>query len=206
VDAEAVDVEAVDVEAVEAEPVESEPADDESVDVDSEDVDVVAVDSEDVAVVDPDPDPDHVRSPVVRYPVAGPAPYGSRREARERALSLLYEADAKDITPAALLEEIPVEPPPYVTSLVAGVGERREQIDELIARYAIDWTIDRMPVIDRTVVRMATFELLCRPDVPIGVVISEAVELAKRYSTEESGRFVNGLLASIAAEIRPTAD
>jgi transcription antitermination protein NusB len=131
------------------------------------------------------------------------APYGSRREARERALSLLYEADAKDITPAALLHEIPVEPPAYVISLVAGVGDRREQIDELIGRFAIDWTIDRMPVIDRMVVRMATFELLCRPDVPTGVVISEAIELAKRYSTDESGRFVNGILASIAAEIRP---
>jgi N utilization substance protein B len=133
------------------------------------------------------------------------APYGSRREARERALSLLYEADAKAITPAALLEEIPVEPPPYVTSLVSGVGESQERIDELIARYAIDWTIDRMPVVDRMVVRIATFELLGRPDVPTGVVISEAVELAKRYSTDESGRFVNGVLASIAAEIRPTA-
>jgi N utilization substance protein B len=129
--------------------------------------------------------------------------YGSRREARERALSLLYEADAKDISPAELLAEIPVEPPPYVTSLVAGVGEHRDQIDQLIDRFAIDWTIDRMPVIDRTVVRMATFELLCRPDVPTGVVISEAVELAKRYSTEESGRFVNGVLASIATETRP---
>ncbi len=118
-------------------------------------------------------------------------------------MSLLYEADAKDMAPADLLEEIPVEPPPYVVSLVTGVGRRRDQIDALIDRFAIDWTIDRMPVIDRTVVRMATFELLDRPDVPTGVVISEAVELVKRYSTEESGRFVNGVLASIAAETRP---
>ena len=76
------------------------------------------------------------------------------------------------------------------------------EIDELIAGYAIDWTLDRMPVIDRTLLRMATFELLARPDVPTGVVISEAVELAKVYSTEESGRFVNGVLASIAAAVR----
>jgi N utilization substance protein B len=135
-------------------------------------------------------------------PDATPA-YGSRREARERALSLLYEADAKDMTPAALLVEIPVEPPPFVISLVAGVGERHDEIDALIDRFAIDWTIDRMPVVDRTIVRMATFELLYRPDVPTGVVISEAVELAKRYSTEESGRFVNGMLASIATATRP---
>ena len=133
------------------------------------------------------------------------APYGSRREARERALSLLYEADAKNVTPAAILAEIPVEPPAFVISLVAGVGEHRHHIDELMARYASDWTIERMPVVDRMLVRMATFELLCRPDVPTGVVISEAVELAKRYSTDESGRFVNGLLASISAELRPTA-
>jgi N utilization substance protein B len=150
---------------------------------------------------------DDALSPVPRDEGVAPgAPYGSRREARERALSLLYEADAKAIPPAALLDEIPVPPPAYVTSLVAGVGERQDQIDQLIVRYAIDWTIDRMPVIDRTVVRIATFELLCRPDVPTGVVISEAVELAKRYSTEESGRFVNGLLASITAEIRPSGE
>jgi N utilization substance protein B len=165
---------------------------------------------------DPDDEPRPSGSPPEREPgspdsgliaPAGPGPamaaYGSRREARERALSLLYEADAKGITPAVLLLEIPVDPPPYVTSLVAGVGERQNQIDELIARYAIAWTIDRMPVVDRMVARIASFELLCRPDVPTGVVISEAVELAKRYSTDESGRFVNGLLASIAAEIRP---
>jgi N utilization substance protein B len=133
------------------------------------------------------------------------APYGSRREARERALCLLYEADAKVLSPIELLVEIPVEPPAYVTSLVSGVAERGDQIDELIGRYAIDWTIDRMPVIDRMVLRLATFELLCRADVPTGVVISEAVELAKRYSTDESGRFVNGVLASISAEIRPPA-
>jgi len=131
------------------------------------------------------------------------AAFGSRREARERALSLLYEAAAKGVTPAAVLAEVPVEPPPFVTSLVAGVGARLEEIDALITRFAIDWALDRMPVIDLTLVRMATFELLARPDVPTGVVISEAVELAKQFSTEESGRFVNGVLAAIATETRP---
>jgi transcription antitermination protein NusB len=86
---------------------------------------------------------------------------------------------------------------------VNGVGARLDEIDGLIAAYAIDWTLDRMPVIDRTLLRMATFELLARPDVPTGVVISEAVELAKAYSTEESGRFVNGVLSSIATATRP---
>jgi len=128
---------------------------------------------------------------------------GTRREARERALGLLYEADAKDMEPGKILADLPVAPPAFVTQLVEGVESRLAEIDALIARFAIDWTIDRMPVIDRTLLRMATFELLARPDVPTSVVISEAVELAKGYSTEESGRFVNGVLASIATTTRP---
>jgi len=128
---------------------------------------------------------------------------GTRREARERVLALLYEADAKSTTPGLVLADLPVEPPAFVVELVLGVEEHQAEIDELVSRFAIDWTLDRMPVIDRTLLRMATFELLARPDVPTGVVISEAVELAKQYSTEESGRFVNGVLASIATEVRP---
>ena len=127
---------------------------------------------------------------------------GTRREARERALSLLYEADAKSQPPAEVLADLPVAPDPFVTDVVLGVAARQADIDDLISRFAIDWALDRMPVIDRTLLRMATFELLARPDMPTGVVISEAVELAKRYSTEESGRFVNGVLSSIAAESR----
>jgi N utilization substance protein B len=128
---------------------------------------------------------------------------GTRREARERVLGLLYEADAKETTPGLVLADLPVEPPAFVTELVLGVEERLGEIDGLVSRFAIDWTLDRMPVIDRTLLRMATFELLARPDIPTGVVISEAVELAKLYSTEESGRFVNGVLASIASLTRP---
>ena len=128
---------------------------------------------------------------------------GTRREARERVLALLYEADAKSATPGQVLADLPVEPPAFVAELVQGVEDHLAEIDELVSRFAIDWTLDRMPVIDRTLLRMATFELLARPDVPTGVVISEAVELAKLYSTEESGRFVNGVLASIATAVRP---
>jgi N utilization substance protein B len=127
---------------------------------------------------------------------------GGRREARERALSLLYEAEVKDMAPAALLEDLPVEPEPFVVALVAGVGRDQGPIDELISRFAIDWAIDRMPAIDRNVLRLAVYELRERADTPVGVVISEAVELAKRYSTDESGRFVNGILANIATEVR----
>ena len=129
---------------------------------------------------------------------------GSRREARERALSLLYEADAKGVDLSTLLEELPVVPDRFVVDLVCGVEEDRERIDALIERHAIDWKIERMPVIDRTLLRMAVCELL-RSDVPTGAVISEAVELAKTYSTDESGRFVNGVLGAVAAEVRPKA-
>ena len=128
---------------------------------------------------------------------------GSRREARERALSLLYEADTKDATPAEVLADQVIPPEEYATALVEGVGQHREVLDELIVRYTRDWTIDRMPVLDRTILRMAIFELLHHTDVPTGVVLSEAVELAKRFSTDESGRFVNGMLARIAEEVRP---
>ncbi len=127
----------------------------------------------------------------------------SRREGRERALSLLYEAEAKDLAPPALLDELPVAPTPFVTDLVVGVSRGQAQIDELIGRYAVDWSVERMAVIDRNVLRLAVYEILEHPDVPLAAVISEAVELAKRYSTEESGRFVNGVLSSVARDARP---
>ncbi len=126
----------------------------------------------------------------------------ARREARERALSLLYEAETKDKSPAEVLSELPVSPDSFAADLVAGVGSHAEQIDDLIARHAIGWALDRMPAVDRAVLRMATYELLARADVPTAVVISEAVALAGSYSTDESGRFVNGVLSAIAAEVR----
>jgi N utilization substance protein B len=127
---------------------------------------------------------------------------GSRREARERALSLLYEADAKSCSPAEILESLPVSPDEYAADVVAGVGEHQGEIDRIISAFAKDWTIDRMPVIDRTLLRMAIFELLHRPDVPTGAVISEAMELAKLYSTDDSSRFVNGMLGRVAEDVR----
>lgn len=128
---------------------------------------------------------------------------GNRRQARERALSLLYEADAKGASPAAVLADLPVPPEPFVVDMVEGVEANLDRIDKLITEHAIGWTLDRMAVIDRTLLRMAAYELLERPDVPVGAIVSEAVELAKRFSTEDSGRFVNGILAAVAAEVRP---
>jgi N utilization substance protein B len=130
------------------------------------------------------------------------ASLSGRREARERALGLLYEAEAKGATGAEILADLPVAPDPFASDVVAGVDLAGGRIDELISRFTQGWKLDRMPALDRAVLRMATFELLERPDVPTAVVLSEAVELASQYSTDESGRFVNGLLARIAEEVR----
>jgi N utilization substance protein B len=127
---------------------------------------------------------------------------GTRRQARELALSLLYEADAKSASPSTVLDEFPIDPDPFAADLVSGVAKHQDEVDALIRRFAKDWTLERMPVVDRNVLRIGVYELVHRPDVPTAAVISEAVELARRYSTEESGRFVNGMLARIAEEVR----
>ena len=127
----------------------------------------------------------------------------TRREARERALSLLYEAESKRVAPGDILKDLPVEPDPFVADVVAGVGRELQRIDALISAHAIGWELERMPVVDRALLRMATYELIGRPDVPTAVVISEAVDLAGQYSTDDSGRFLNGVLAAIASEVRP---
>ena len=132
--------------------------------------------------------------------MAGP---GGRRAARERALGLLYEAELKGQPVGKVLAELPLPPHPYASTLAEGTEEHKERIDELISRHAIDWALERMAVVDRAIVRIATYELGWRPDVPTSVAISEAVALAKAYSTEESSGFVNGLLAAISRELRP---
>jgi N utilization substance protein B len=136
-------------------------------------------------------------------PPARPDPLGSRRESRERALSLLYEADAKDQPPRAVVAGLPVPPDAFTTGLVVGVGDHLPELDGLIRRFSRGWSLERMPVVDRALLRVAVFELAHEPSVPTAVVISEAVALAKRYSTDDSGRFVNGMLSAIAAELRP---
>ena len=125
-----------------------------------------------------------------------------RREARERALGLLYEAEARSIDPDTVLAALPTRPDPYAAEVVAGVGAHGDDIDALIRRFARDWKLERMPAIDRALLRMGIWELMERADVPTGVVISEAVALATEYSTDTSGRFVNGMLARIADEVR----
>ena len=126
----------------------------------------------------------------------------ARSDARERALYLLYEAQSKDIAPSDALELQVVEPDELTITLVRGVEANRERLDEAIARRAVGWRLDRMPVIDLNVLRIATFELAERPDVPVAVVLDEAVELAKRFSTDDSPRFVNGVLSSVVSDLR----
>jgi N utilization substance protein B len=125
-----------------------------------------------------------------------------RSDARERALYLLYEAQAKGIDPSATLDLQVIEPDELTQLLVRGVSEHAEAIDAHIAGRAQGWTLKRMPVLDLNIMRLAAYELAHRPEVPTAVVLNEAVELAKRYSTDDSGRFVNGVLAAIAADVR----
>ena len=125
-----------------------------------------------------------------------------RSDARERALYLLYEAESKGIAPADALALQVLEPDALTAELVAGVGEHRERLDAAIAARAKGWTLERMPVIDLNVLRIASFELAERPEVPVAVVLDEAVELAKRFSTDDSGRFVNGVLSALAGDLR----
>ncbi|MFZ4431717.1 MAG: transcription antitermination factor NusB [Microthrixaceae bacterium] len=127
---------------------------------------------------------------------------GGRREARERAVHLLYEADTKTAHVSSVLEAQAASPDPYAADLALGVDEQRVALDELIAELATGWSLDRMPLLDLTVLRVGAFELLHRPDVPTEVVLSEATELASRYGTDDSSRFVNGVLAAAARRVR----
>lgn len=133
------------------------------------------------------------------------APLDSRRELRERILSLLYEAEAKGVNPSAVLPDLPLDPDPFVAELVDGVGQRIEEIDGLLRDNTRNWSLERMPAIDRALLRVGVFELIACPDTPTAVVINEAVALAKHYSTDDSGKFVNGLLSAVAGKVRAPA-
>lgn len=125
-----------------------------------------------------------------------------RSSARERALTLLYEAETKGATLSDVLESLPIRPDERVLSLVRGVERYRSTADTAIREHAKNWSLERMPLLDVAIMRLAVYELLAEPETPTAVVIDEAVELAKRFSTDDSGRFVNGVLAAIAADVR----
>ncbi len=125
-----------------------------------------------------------------------------RTDARERALILLYEAESKGVASADVLAAQISPADELTTQLVEGVASNQAEIDAAISAHAKGWTLQRMPTIDRNVLRIAAFELLGRPDVPVAVVLDEAVELAKRFSTDDSGRFVNGVLSALVPVLR----
>lgn len=127
---------------------------------------------------------------------------GSRREARERALGLLYEAETKGVDPVELIAMLPLRPDEFTVELIEGVVANSDELDALIAELARGWSLDRMPMLDRAVLRLGTYELTHRLEIPTGAVISEAIELVKRFSTVDSGKFVNGVLSAVADRVR----
>ncbi len=130
----------------------------------------------------------------------------ARSKARKRALDVLYEADirgtsAPDVLASQAERRLDSGDPAlndYVAELVGGVERNRERIDELLSTYSMGWSLDRMPAVDRSVLRLAAYEVIWRDDIPDAVAISEAVGLAQDLSTEESAAFVNGLLGRLS--------
>jgi transcription antitermination protein NusB len=128
----------------------------------------------------------------------------ARTKARKRALDLLFECDLRASDALATLAERLAQATPtvpeYTVTLVEGVVAHQSRIDELISTYAVGWTLERMPAVDRNLLRIGAFELLWSDDVPDGVVLSEAVNLARNLSTDDSPSFVNGVLAKLLEE------
>jgi N utilization substance protein B len=134
---------------------------------------------------------------------------GRRRKAREVALQFLYQLDQHGETdPSAHEAEfwarhpVDAETRAFAASLVHGVTGRHAEVDKLIAQYTEHWDIERMGVVDRNILRLAVWELLDHPSVPPKVAINEAIEIAKKFGTRESGRFINGILDRVHKELR----
>lgn len=134
---------------------------------------------------------------------------GRRRKAREYALQALYQIDVAGHTADDALQNLresfgEVEPEilGYAETLIRGVAENLEEIDGLVQGHSPNWRLERMARVDRNILRMATFELRYRPDVPTKVAINEAIEVAKRFGTGESGSFINGVLDKVARAAR----
>ncbi|MGH9123382.1 MAG: transcription antitermination factor NusB [Acidimicrobiales bacterium] len=125
----------------------------------------------------------------------------TRHQARERALSLLYEAELKGTPPSEVVASLAVPPDDFAAALVGSAEANRTEADRLVAAAAVGWPLERMAVVDRLVLRLAVAELLDPAGPPVAVVIDEAVELAKTYSTEDSGGFVNGVLSTVARQL-----
>lgn len=124
----------------------------------------------------------------------------ARSKARKRALDFLYEADIKNVLAAELFQNrgaTELSQEPYVLTIITGVTDHLSKIDELIITYAQGWDMDRMPAIDRNILRIALFEILFKSDLDDQVAASEAVEIASELSTEDSAKYINGVLGRI---------
>ncbi len=134
-------------------------------------------------------------------------PNSARSKARRRALEILFEAEQREVSALSALtarrEKTDQIINPYTVDLVEGVTTMAESIDEFLQTYSQGWTLERMPAVDRIILRLGTWELLYNDDVPDAVAVSEAVELAKIFSTDESPQFINGLLGRLQ-QIKPT--
>lgn len=131
-----------------------------------------------------------------------------RRVSRKRALDILYEADLKGrAVPAVLAAHLDDadDLPEHTLAIVRGVHRHQAEIDALLTEHARDWALTRMPLVDRNLLRIGVYEILHDDDIPTAVAIDEAVALAKELSTDDSGRFVNGLLARVATLAEGTA-
>ncbi|WP_104165182.1 transcription antitermination factor NusB [Arthrobacter sp. SX1312] len=131
----------------------------------------------------------------------------ARSKARRRALDILFESAQRDMPALEVIrarrEKTDMVIADYTVDVVEGVLERQEEIDEFLSTYSQGWTLDRMPAVDLMILRIGSWELLYNDDVPDGVAVSEAVELAKMLSTDESPKFVNGLLGRLQ-QLKPT--
>lgn len=132
---------------------------------------------------------------------------GSRSKARKRAVDVLFEADQRGVAALDVLaaRQAAADPAlnPYVVTLVEGVVQRRERLDELLSTYAQGWTLERMPAVDRVLLRLGAWEVLYRDEVPDAVAVDEAIILARSLSTDDSPTFVAGLLGRLV-ELKPT--
>ena len=128
-----------------------------------------------------------------------------RHQARISALQALFEIDCAHHNPSSVIERrlhdatLPEAGAQFARDLVQGVSKEREQLDLLIGRYAPEWPVDQIAIIDRNILRMAIYEILMRNDTPVKVAINEAVELAKEFGSDSAGRFVNGVLGSLVS-------
>ena len=136
----------------------------------------------------------------------------ARNKARKRAFQILFEAEQRGADPVTVMADwirlarTDDRQPPvteYTMQLVEGYTAHAEPIDVLLSTHSVGWSLDRMPVVDRSVLRLGAYELIWEDDVPDAVVLDEAVQLAKEFSTDESPSFVNGLLARLM-ELKPT--